>query len=110
MTTNQANGPKLNPSPSPNGYDDAAPRTAENQYECSPAARSVPMDPLLYTYREAAARLRMSESWLRKQGARGAVPTVPFGRAVRFGEAELQEIIRARRRPARPAAGRRSKL
>jgi hypothetical protein len=93
----------------PDHHDSAAFNTGL-PYDGEPPDQPLPMDPLLYTYREAAGRLRMSESWLRKQGARGAVPTVPLGRAVRFSEADLQEIIRARRRPARPAPGRRSKL
>jgi excisionase family DNA binding protein len=59
---------------------------------------------LLYTPAEAARRLRVRESWLRKKAAAGEVPRTLLGKHLRFSEADLDAIVAA---SARPATGRR---
>ena len=49
----------------------------------------------LYDFETAAAWLRVSESWLRKQVARRLVPHTRLGRNVRFTEADLEAISEA---------------
>jgi excisionase family DNA binding protein len=61
-------------------------------------------DALLYTPAEAARRLRVRESWLRKKAAAGEVPRTLLGKHLRFSEADLAAIVAA---SARPATGRR---
>jgi excisionase family DNA binding protein len=52
-----------------------------------------PPEALLFTFEEAARRLSMSESWLRKQVANRAIPHTKLGRSVRFTEDQLRRII-----------------
>jgi predicted DNA-binding transcriptional regulator AlpA len=47
----------------------------------------------MHTYAEAAERIGMSESWLRKQGAKETVPLHRLGRSVHFSESDIQEIL-----------------
>ncbi len=61
-------------------------------------------DPALYTPAEAAQRLRVRESWLRKKAAARAVPCTFLGKHLRFSPADLAAIVAA---AARPATGRR---
>jgi excisionase family DNA binding protein len=68
---------------------------------------AVPTDgPLLYTPAEAAQRLRVRESWLRKKAAARQVPCTFLGKHLRFSPADLAAIVAA---SARPAVGRRSR-
>jgi excisionase family DNA binding protein len=60
--------------------------------------------PVLYTPAEAAQRLRVRESWLRKKAAARAVPCTFLGKHLRFSPADLAAIVAA---AARPATGRR---
>ncbi len=60
--------------------------------------------PLLYTPAEAAHRLRVRESWLRKKAAAREVPCTFLGKHLRFSAADLAAIVAA---SARPAVGRR---
>jgi excisionase family DNA binding protein len=60
--------------------------------------------PLLYTPAEAARRLRVRESWLRKKAAAHEVPCTFLGKHLRFSPTDLTAIVAA---SARPAAGRR---
>jgi excisionase family DNA binding protein len=57
-------------------------------------------DVLLYTPAEAAHRLRVRESWLRKKAAAGDVPRTLLGKHLRFSEADLAAIIAASARSA----------
>jgi excisionase family DNA binding protein len=67
-------------------------------------------NPMLYTPTEAAQRLQVRESWLRKQAAARQVPCTFLGKHLRFSTADLATIIAAaarapvgrkpRRRPA----------
>lgn len=63
---------------------------------------------LLYTTDEAAARLAVSASWLKKAAQARTVPCRrmgPAGRLVRFSEADLAAIIAASEdRPVRAAS------
>jgi excisionase family DNA binding protein len=59
---------------------------------------------LLYTPAEAAQRLRVRESWLRKKAAAREVPCTFLGKHLRFSAADLTAIVAA---AARPATGRR---
>jgi excisionase family DNA binding protein len=69
------------------------------------AARSPADDgPVLYTPAEAAHRLRVRESWLRKKAAARTVPCTFLGKHLRFSPADLAAIVAA---AARPATGRR---
>src|SRR2546423_640805 len=61
---------------------------------------------LLYTPAEAAQRLRVRESWLRKKAAARQVPCTFLGKHLRFSPADLAAIVAA---SARPAVGRRSR-
>jgi excisionase family DNA binding protein len=67
---------------------------------------------VLYTPREAAQRLRVGESWLRRQAAARTVPSTRLGKHLRFSSADLTAIVASGARPAngsrprRRAAGR----
>jgi predicted DNA-binding transcriptional regulator AlpA len=51
------------------------------------------------TPKEAAEFLRVSESWLAKERMRGdGPPFAKFGRAVRYGEGDLLQYVKSRRR------------
>lgn len=71
-----------------------------------PAASPATTDdgPLLYTPAEAAQRLQVRESWLRKKAAARQVPCTFLGKHLRFSPADLVTIVAA---AARPATGRR---
>ena len=70
------------------------------------AADGVGRDQLLYTPAEAAQRLRVRESWLRKKAAARAVPCTFLGKHLRFSPADLAAIVAT---SARPAGGRRGR-
>jgi excisionase family DNA binding protein len=53
------------------------------------------MNETLLTVPEAAQRLQVSESWLRKRIAAEAVPCVRLGRSVRFSQANVAAIVAA---------------
>ena len=63
-----------------------------------------PAAAVLYTPREAALRLRVRESWLRRQAAARTVPCTRLGKHLRFSPADLTAILAS---GARPAVGRR---
>jgi excisionase family DNA binding protein len=56
---------------------------------------------LLYTPAEAAERLSVKESWLRRQAGVRAVPCTFLGKHLRFSDADLRDIVRQGRRPPR---------
>ena len=56
--------------------------------------------PRLYTPKEAAALLRVRESWLRRKVAARLIPSTFLGRHLRFSAANLASIITAGSRPA----------
>jgi excisionase family DNA binding protein len=55
---------------------------------------------LLYTPAEAAQRLQVRESWLRKKAAARQVPCTFLGRHLRFSPADLTAIVAAAAQPA----------
>jgi excisionase family DNA binding protein len=59
---------------------------------------------LLYTPAEAAAVLRVRESWLRRRAAARQIPCTFLGRHLRFSPADLAAIVADH---AEPAGGRR---
>lgn len=59
--------------------------------------------PRLHTPAEAAVLLTVPESWLRRQAGQRKLPCTFLGRHLRFSDADLQAIITAGARPARPA-------
>ncbi|MER7894307.1 helix-turn-helix domain-containing protein [Micromonospora sp. NPDC094482] len=61
-------------------------------------------DPRLYRPAEAAARLRVPESWLRRRAGRRQIPCTFLGKHLRFSEADLAAIIAT---AAQPSTGRR---
>jgi len=65
-----------------------------------PLARDPDSDQLLYTPAEAAALLRIRESWLRRRAAARLVPCTFLGRHLRFSPTDLAAIITEHARPA----------
>ena len=57
-----------------------------------------PSEALVLSYAEAAARLGVTETWLRNKVRRKAVPHVKYGRYIKFTEDDLAEIIASGRR------------
>ncbi|MEH0830804.1 helix-turn-helix domain-containing protein, partial [Micromonospora sp. CPCC 205714] len=62
-------------------------------------------EPRLYTPAEAAALLRIPESWLRRRAGRRQIPCTFLGKHLRFSAADLAALIAA---SAEPATGRRT--
>jgi excisionase family DNA binding protein len=58
---------------------------------------------LLWTSRQAAKALAISERKLWELANVGAIPTVRIGRAVRFDPADIRTWINAQKNKARPA-------
>jgi len=58
----------------------------------------------LMTFKAVAAQTATSESYWRKVAARGEIPVVKLGRAVRIREADLTRFLADRQREARGAA------
>jgi excisionase family DNA binding protein len=54
----------------------------------------------LYTPGEAAARLAVRESWLRRKAGQRQVPCTMLGKHLRFSDADLHAITHAAARPA----------
>jgi excisionase family DNA binding protein len=71
-----------------------------------PTAPPADAGPLLYTPAEAAQRLRVRESWLRKKAAAREVPCTFLGKHLRFSPTDLAAIVAG---AARPAVGRRGR-
>ncbi|WP_338090556.1 helix-turn-helix domain-containing protein [Planosporangium thailandense] len=69
--------------------------------------RATVTEPLLYTPAEAAQRLRVRESWLRKKAAAREVPCTFLGKHLRFSPTDLAAIIANSARPAVGRSGRR---
>ncbi|MCT2281403.1 helix-turn-helix domain-containing protein [Micromonospora chalcea] len=68
-----------------------------------PAHRTGPshdQEPRLYTPAEAAALLRVPESWLRRRAGRRQIPRTFLGKHLRFSAADLAAIIAAAAEPA----------
>jgi excisionase family DNA binding protein len=55
----------------------------------------VPPEPLLYTPEQAAERLGVKPSWLRRKAAARAVPCTFVGKHLRFSRADVEAIITA---------------
>lgn len=65
--------------------------------------KSAPPDPpLLHTPAEAAERLRVRESWLRRAVAQRSVPHRKVGKHLRFSNEDLEAIAAASAQPAIP--------
>jgi excisionase family DNA binding protein len=60
--------------------------------------------PLLLTPAEAAERLRLRESWLRRKAAGRQIPSTRLGKHLRFSAADLAAIVAMFDRPADPAS------
>ncbi|MFE0760202.1 helix-turn-helix domain-containing protein [Streptomyces smyrnaeus] len=58
--------------------------------------------PLLYTADQAAARLRVPASWLRKKAAAQQIPHTRLGRHLRFAETDLALLLEDGARGPRP--------
>jgi len=68
---------------------------------------------LLYTPAQAAEKLTIPESWLRKKAGRRLIPCTFLGKHLRFSEADLRHIVDHGSRPAgsrRPRSRRRRQL
>lgn len=59
-------------------------------------------DQLLYTPEQAAQLLGVKASWLRRKAAARAVPCTLVGKHLRFSRSDLEAIVSAGERPARP--------
>jgi excisionase family DNA binding protein len=55
---------------------------------------------VLFTPAEAAIRLRVRESWLRKKAAARAIPCTFLGKHLRFSEADVAAIVAGAALPA----------
>jgi excisionase family DNA binding protein len=64
------------------------------------AALRTPNPSVLLTPAEAAIRLHVRESWLRKKAAARAIPCTFLGKHLRFSEADLAAIVAAANQPA----------
>jgi excisionase family DNA binding protein len=58
--------------------------------------------PRLYTAQEAAAILRVKQSWLERQAADRKIPFTMLGGSYRFTSAHLEQIIRLHERAPVP--------
>lgn len=76
-------------------------RAAESARPGSGARNDPVAHQLLYTTAQAAARLQVPASWLRKKSAAGLIPRTRLGRHIRFSEEDLASIIRDGARPPR---------
>lgn len=82
------------------------PQQPSNPHQHSQPALARDSEPLLYTPAEAAQRLQVRESWLRKKAAARAVPCTFLGKHLRFSPADLTAIVA---NAAQPASGRRKR-
>lgn len=58
----------------------------------------MPEVPALYDFAEAASRLGVKESWLRRRtGPSGSIPHRKLGNSVRFTDDDLAEIVESMR-------------
>ncbi|MEV1333917.1 hypothetical protein AB0J20_30565 [Micromonospora costi] len=89
------NKPRRHPQPQPDGTPNA--RSADT-------SSGGQQDPHLYAPAEAAARLRVPESWLRRRAGRRLIPCTFLDKHLRFSATDLAGIIAA----AEPATGRRA--
>jgi excisionase family DNA binding protein len=55
--------------------------------------RQEPDGQLLYTPQEAATRLRIPESWLRRKAGQRKIPSTRLGKHLRFSDADLSRIV-----------------
>ena len=55
--------------------------------------------PLLYTPAQAAERLAITESWLRRKAGLRLIPCTFVGKHLRFSDADLHAIVAAGNRP-----------
>ncbi|WP_082159208.1 helix-turn-helix domain-containing protein [Micromonospora sp. HK10] len=65
-----------------------------------PAGHLDEQEPRLYTPAEAAALLRVPESWLRRRAGRRQIPCTFLGKHLRFSAADLAALITAAAEPA----------
>ena len=85
--------------------------SGSGSFEASPGSdpaavgATPPAPDLLFTAEAAAARLRLRASTLRTWARSGKVPHRRLGRALRFSEADLRQIVEAAARPAAAPAG-----
>jgi len=59
--------------------------------------------PVLFTPSQAAALIKVPESWLRRRAAHRQIPCTMLGKHLRFSTANLEQIITGATRPARSA-------
>jgi hypothetical protein len=81
----------------PNGHTESLGRVRDPTPEAVAAAGA----PLLFTPAQAALRLAVPESWLRRQAGRRLIPRTFLGKHLRFSEADLTDIAHVGARPAR---------
>jgi len=87
-----------------------APEQDQREYSASSgerrdAAANTPVE--VFTPQEAAAVLKVPESWLRKRASARQVPCTFIGKHLRFSSSDLEQIIRAgHRAPTSGGTGR----
>jgi len=64
---------------------------------------------MLYTPAQAAQRLQVGESWLRRRAAARTIPCTFLGKHLRFSTADLAAIVAQHARPATGKPARRSR-
>lgn len=75
-----------------------APEQGKHRYSAGPGGRcDKTADALLevFTPAEAAALLKVPESWLRKRASARQVPCTFIGKHLRFSSSDLEQIIRS---------------
>ncbi|WP_150236570.1 helix-turn-helix domain-containing protein [Nocardiopsis quinghaiensis] len=82
----------------PNQHGRRAPEQGKRRYSAGSGGRQgKAADPLpeVFTPEEAAALLRVPESWLRKRASARQVPCTFIGKHLRFSSSDLEQIIRS---------------
>ncbi|GAA3850557.1 helix-turn-helix domain-containing protein [Amycolatopsis tucumanensis] len=59
----------------------------------APPDASATAEPLLYTPAQAAEKLAVPESWLRRKAGLRVIPCTFLGKHLRFSEADLRAIV-----------------
>ncbi|WP_431910371.1 helix-turn-helix domain-containing protein [Amycolatopsis thermoflava] len=89
-TTNQGTAANHGPGPEHPGATPAAPDA------------SATAEPLLYTPAQAAEKLAVPESWLRRKAGVRVIPCTFLGKHLRFSEADLRAIVASGSRTTGP--------
>ncbi|MFE9246444.1 helix-turn-helix domain-containing protein [Nocardiopsis sp. NPDC006938] len=79
-----------------NSYREQVPERLSSTYDASSSGESAPLE--LFTPAQAAEKLKVPESWLRKKATARQVPFTFIGKHLRFSAQDLAQIIHDGRR------------